>query len=88
MLVQGKWRLEGDIFPTVQELVRHQHESGVAVTKKSEVVLKKAVHREEWELSNNDLRLGQKIGNVSSSDAFSTLYQLDGHFHKQSCNLI
>ena len=54
------------MFPTVQELVLHQHESGVAVTKKSEVVLKKAIRREEWELSNNDVTLGQKIGNVRS----------------------
>ena len=68
---QGKWRLEGDIFPTVQELVESQHESGEAVTKKSEVVLKKAVRREDWELSNSDLVLGQKIGNVSLSRVLS-----------------
>ncbi|KAK2171480.1 hypothetical protein NP493_1060g01042 [Ridgeia piscesae] len=75
---QGKWRLEGDVFPTVQELVLHQHESGVAVTKKSEVVLKKAIRREEWELSNNDVTLGQKIGNGNFGDVFRGIYKPTG----------
>ena len=43
----------------------HQHKSGLPVTAKSQTILKTAILKEDWELNNDDIELGAKIGNVS-----------------------
>ena len=63
--MQNEWRFEGSSFGSIQELIREQHSSGAPVTKKSQAILRKAILREEWELSNDDIVLGIKLGNVS-----------------------
>ena len=67
VVFQGCWRLEGETFDTIQTLVEQQLECGLPVTKRSEVVLSKAVIREPWELNNDDIVLSHKIGNVRLS---------------------
>jgi len=63
--IQGGWRFEGSVFPSISELVNHQYQSGVAVTNKSGTILSKPILRESWELRNDDILLESKIGNVS-----------------------
>ena len=46
--------------------MNHQHSCGQPVTKKSQAILRKAILREEWELSNDEVTLGAKLGNVRS----------------------
>jgi len=64
-VLKGAWRFEAEQYPTIQELIFNQHNSGNHVTKKSGAILKNPVLRETWELKNDDILLGQKIGNVS-----------------------
>lgn len=62
---EGHFRFEGPAFPSIQELIMHQHMSEAPVTGRSGAVLKKPVLRERWELSNDDVILHDKIGRVS-----------------------
>lgn len=66
--VEGLFRFEGPAFPSIQELIMHQHLSELPVTSRSGAVLKKPVLRERWELSNDDVFLIDKIGRVSHID--------------------
>ena len=63
--MQGRWRFEGKDFTTIQELISNQHSSGLPVTNKSQAILSRAILKEEWELNNDDIDLGDKLGNVS-----------------------
>ena len=65
-IIQGNWRLGGDAFPSIQQLIINQHRSGQAVTNRSQAILKTPILREEWELKNDDIELGEKIGHVST----------------------
>ncbi|CAG5122142.1 unnamed protein product, partial [Candidula unifasciata] len=58
---ESGWHFEGDSYPTIQELVRKQYESGRPVTSKTGVILKTPIFR-EWELLNDDIELKEKIG--------------------------
>lgn len=61
------YRFEGPAFPSIQELILHQHLSELPVTARSCAILKKPVTRELWELSNDDVILLDKIGRVRSN---------------------
>lgn len=63
--LQGGWRLEGSTYPTIQELIIQQHKSNTAVTNKSQAILTNPVMRETWQIKNDDIKLEEKIGNVS-----------------------
>lgn len=43
----------------------NQLRSNLAVTKKSQAVISRPIVREDWELNNDDIELGEKIDNVS-----------------------
>lgn len=80
---EGHYRFEGPAFPSIQELIMHQHLSESPVTGRSGAVLKKPVHRERWELSNDDVILLDKIGRVSIEIAvnhFEVFNKLDFRF--------
>jgi len=49
----------------VAALINHQYESGLPVTSRSGAVLRHPIPRERWELNNDDIILGDKIGRVS-----------------------
>ncbi|CAH1788194.1 unnamed protein product [Owenia fusiformis] len=66
----GAWRLEGSCFPTIQELILNQQNSNTPVTNRSQALLKKAILRADWELKNDDIELGPKIGNGNFGDVF------------------
>lgn len=65
--LDGHHRFEGPAFPTIQELIMHQHLSELPVTGRSGAVLKRPVTREVWEMSNDDVILLDKIGRVSTT---------------------
>lgn len=77
-IIQGAeetgWRFEGASFPTIQELIRVQHESGQPVTNKSQAILKKAILREDWELLNDHIHLEMKIGNGNFGEVYKGVY--------------
>lgn len=68
--LDGHHRFEGPAFPTIQELIIHQHLSELPVTGRSGAVLKRPVTREVWEMSNDDVILLDKIGRVSTASSF------------------
>ncbi|XP_078328610.1 tyrosine-protein kinase Fer-like isoform X2 [Crassostrea virginica] len=69
------WRFEGRSFPTISELVNHQHLSGEPVTTKSQTILKNAILREQWQLRNDDIALEQKIGNGNFGEVYKGIYK-------------
>nr|KAG5707300.1 hypothetical protein BaRGS_000074 [Batillaria attramentaria] len=77
-IIQGTeetgWRFEGSSSPTVQELIRQQHASGLPVTNKSQAILKKPILREDWELLNDHIHLEMKIGNGNFGEVYKGVY--------------
>lgn len=59
------YRLEGDGFPSIPLLVDHLLRSQEPLTKKSGVLLHRAVPKDKWVLNHEDLVLGEQIGRVS-----------------------
>ncbi|XP_017472306.1 PREDICTED: tyrosine-protein kinase Fer isoform X2 [Rhagoletis zephyria] len=66
----GHFRFEGPPFPSIQELIMHQYQSELPVTVKSGAILKRAICRERWELSNDDVVLLEKIGRGNFGDVY------------------
>lgn len=58
------YRLEGDGFPSIPLLITHLLSSQQPLTKKSGVVLFRAVPKDKWVLKHEDLVLGEQIGRV------------------------
>ena len=96
-IFQGRFRFEGESFPTVQELIVYQHQSMQPVTRKSEAMLKKPILRADWELKNDDIELHQKIGSVSILSSRVVCWsarELESrrwawcHCHSQSCYVV
>ncbi|XP_021919830.1 tyrosine-protein kinase Fer isoform X3 [Zootermopsis nevadensis] len=67
---EGHFRFEGPAFPTIQELILHQYQSGLPVTGRSGAVLRKPILRERWELNNDDVVLLDKIGRGNFGDVY------------------
>lgn len=76
--MQGKWRFEGQEFPTIQELITNQHQSQEPVTNKSQAILVKAILKEEWELNNDEIKLGEKLGNVRLPSLMHYMFRFTG----------
>ncbi|XP_045603850.1 tyrosine-protein kinase Fer isoform X5 [Procambarus clarkii] len=67
---EGHYRFEGPAFPTIQELILHQHSCGLPVTNKSGAILRTPIFRERWELNNDDVELRDKIGRGNFGDVY------------------
>ncbi|XP_076040534.1 tyrosine-protein kinase Fer isoform X2 [Oratosquilla oratoria] len=67
---EGHYRFEGPAFPTIQELILHQHSCGLPVTNKSGAILRTPIFRERWELNNDDVELLDKIGRGNFGDVY------------------
>lgn len=67
---EGQFRFEGPAFPSVRELIVHQHRSGLPVTGRSGAVLVRPIIRERWELNNDDVTLLDKIGRGNFGDVY------------------
>ncbi|XP_068219598.1 tyrosine-protein kinase Fer isoform X5 [Palaemon carinicauda] len=67
---EGHYRFEGPAFPTIQELILHQHGCCLPVTNKSGAILRNPIFRERWELNNDDVELRDKIGRGNFGDVY------------------
>uniref|UniRef100_A0A8C6G0A2 Tyrosine-protein kinase n=1 Tax=Moschus moschiferus TaxID=68415 RepID=A0A8C6G0A2_MOSMO len=71
------YRLEGDGFPSIPLLVDHLLRSQQPLTKKSGIVLNRAVPKDKWALSHEDLVLGEQIGRGNFGEVFSGRLRAD-----------
>lgn len=71
------YRLEGDGFPTIPLLIDHLLRSQQPLTKKSGVVLGRAVLKDKWALNHEDLVLGEQIGRGNFGEVFSGRLRVD-----------
>ncbi|XP_012286395.1 tyrosine-protein kinase Fer isoform X1 [Orussus abietinus] len=67
---EGHYRFEGPTFPSIQDLILHQWQSGLPVTSRSGAILKTPILRERWELNNDDVILLDKIGRGNFGDVY------------------
>lgn len=83
--VVGKYRFEGDAYPSVRELVQHYRDYTMPVTKRSDAKLLHAVVRDgydgsteeeeddgsnPWRLTHRDVEIGKKLGNGNFGEVF------------------
>lgn len=71
------YRLEGDGFPSIPLLIDHLLSSQQPLTKRSGVVLYRAVPKDKWVLKHEDLVLGEQIGRGNFGDVFSGRLRAD-----------
>uniref|UniRef100_A0A673LH54 Tyrosine-protein kinase n=1 Tax=Sinocyclocheilus rhinocerous TaxID=307959 RepID=A0A673LH54_9TELE len=62
----GMYRLDGEGFTSVPLLIKHLISSHQAVTKRTDIVLKRPILKDKWVLEHDDVILGQSIGRVFS----------------------
>ncbi|XP_018904229.2 tyrosine-protein kinase Fer isoform X2 [Bemisia tabaci] len=67
---EGEFRFEGPAFPTIQELIQYQYQSGLPVTSRSGAILRSPIPRETWELNNDDVILMDKLGRGNFGDVY------------------
>lgn len=56
------WSVEENYFPTITTLINNLY--GKCVTKKSQIILKRPIIKEEWKLKKDDIVLKKEIGQV------------------------
>uniref|UniRef100_A0A667G7U4 Tyrosine-protein kinase n=1 Tax=Lynx canadensis TaxID=61383 RepID=A0A667G7U4_LYNCA len=71
------YRLEGDGFASIPLLVDHLLRSQQPLTKKSGIVLNRAVPKDKWVLNHEDLVLGEQIGRGNFGEVFSGRLRAD-----------
>ncbi|XP_054243956.1 tyrosine-protein kinase Fes/Fps isoform X1 [Indicator indicator] len=71
------YRLEGEGFPTIPLLVEHLLQSQQPVTRKSGIVLARAVPKDKWVLNHEDVLLGDRIGRGNFGEVFSGRLRAD-----------
>nr|XP_005895230.1 PREDICTED: tyrosine-protein kinase Fes/Fps isoform X4 [Bos mutus] len=71
------YRLEGDGFPSIPLLIDHLLRSQQPLTKKSGIILNRAVPKDKWALSHEDLVLGEQIGRGNFGEVFSGRLRAD-----------
>ncbi|XP_066095625.1 tyrosine-protein kinase Fes/Fps isoform X3 [Saccopteryx bilineata] len=75
--VDNLYRLEGDGFPSIPLLIDHLLRSQQPLTKKSGIVLNRAVPKDKWALNHEDLVLGEQIGRGNFGEVFSGRLRVD-----------
>ncbi|KAM6119638.1 LOW QUALITY PROTEIN: tyrosine-protein kinase Fes/Fps [Pterocles gutturalis] len=71
------YRLEGDGFPTIPLLIEHLLQSQQPITRKSGIVLARAVPKDKWVLNHEDVLLGERIGRGNFGEVFSGRLRAD-----------
>uniref|UniRef100_A0A8B9PH50 Tyrosine-protein kinase n=1 Tax=Apteryx owenii TaxID=8824 RepID=A0A8B9PH50_APTOW len=71
------YRLEGDGFPTIPLLIDHCLQSQQPITRKSGIVLARAVLKDKWVLNHEDVLLGERIGRGNFGEVFSGRLRAD-----------
>ncbi|XP_016140383.1 tyrosine-protein kinase Fes/Fps-like isoform X3 [Sinocyclocheilus grahami] len=67
----GMYRLDGEGFTSVPLLIKHLISSHQAVTKRTNIVLKRPILKDKWVLEHDDVILGQSIGRGNFGEVFS-----------------
>ncbi|XP_074522889.1 tyrosine-protein kinase Fes/Fps [Halichoeres trimaculatus] len=65
------YRLDGESFHSIPQLIHHLRSSRQNITKKSNIVLKKPVLKDKWVLEHDDIILGQLIGRGNFGEVYS-----------------
>uniref|UniRef100_A0A8C5U121 FES proto-oncogene, tyrosine kinase n=1 Tax=Malurus cyaneus samueli TaxID=2593467 RepID=A0A8C5U121_9PASS len=71
------FRLEGDSFPTIPLLIQHLLQSQQPITRKSGIILARAVPKDKWVLNHEDVLLGERIGRGNFGEVFSGRLRAD-----------
>ncbi|NXL99051.1 FES kinase, partial [Tyrannus savana] len=71
------FRLEGDSFPTIPLLIQYLLQSQQPITRKSGIVLARAVPKDKWVLNHEDVLLGERIGRGNFGEVFSGRLRAD-----------
>ncbi|CAN9507027.1 unnamed protein product [Ophioblennius macclurei] len=69
--VDNVYRLDGEGFQSVPHLIHHLLSTRQHVTRRSDIVLQKAVLKDKWVLEHDDIVLGQLIGRGNFGEVFS-----------------
>lgn len=72
------WSVEENYFPTIPTLINNLY--GKRVTKKSQIILKRPIIKEEWKLEKDDIVLNKEIGQVCFV-LQKKLYRLKSHLN-------
>ncbi|XP_041895039.1 tyrosine-protein kinase Fes/Fps isoform X4 [Corvus kubaryi] len=75
--VNNMFRLEGDSFPTIPLLIQHLLQSQQPITRKSGIILARAVPKDKWVLNHEDVLLGERIGRGNFGEVFSGRLRAD-----------
>ncbi|KAI1235312.1 Tyrosine-protein kinase transforming protein Fps [Lamprotornis superbus] len=75
--VNDMFRLEGDSFPTIPLLIQHLLQSQQPITRKTGIVLARAVPKDKWVLNHEDVLLGERIGRGNFGEVFSGRLRAD-----------
>ncbi|XP_011803656.1 PREDICTED: tyrosine-protein kinase Fes/Fps isoform X1 [Colobus angolensis palliatus] len=75
--LQNLYRLEGEGFPSIPLLIDHLLSTQQPLTKKSGVLLHRAVPKDKWVLNHEDLVLGEQIGRGNFGEVFSGRLRAD-----------
>ncbi|XP_074900874.1 tyrosine-protein kinase Fes/Fps isoform X2 [Buteo buteo] len=71
------YRLEGEGFPTIPLLIEHLLQSKQPITRKSGIILTRAVPKDKWVLNHEDVLLGERIGRGNFGEVFSGRLRAD-----------
>ncbi|XP_034045290.1 tyrosine-protein kinase Fes/Fps isoform X2 [Thalassophryne amazonica] len=71
------YRLDGEGFESIPRLICHLVSSQKHITKKSDIVLKKAVLKDKWVLEHDDIILGHLIGRGNFGEVYSGYLRSD-----------
>ncbi|KAF1564918.1 UNVERIFIED_CONTAM: hypothetical protein FQV16_0011459, partial [Eudyptes robustus] len=71
------YRLEREGFPTIPLLIEHLLQSQQPITRKSGIVLARAVPKDKWVLNHEDVLLGECIGRGNFGEVFSGRLRAD-----------
>ncbi|KAG8575402.1 hypothetical protein GDO81_009542 [Engystomops pustulosus] len=69
--VDNLYRLEGEAFPTIPLLIDNFLKTKQVVTKKSGVILSRAIVKDKWVLEHEEVILGERIGRGNFGEVFS-----------------
>ncbi|XP_072258858.1 tyrosine-protein kinase Fes/Fps isoform X2 [Pyxicephalus adspersus] len=75
--VDNMYRLEGEGFLTIPLLIDHFLKTKQVVTKKSGVILNKAIVKDKWVLEHEEVILGERIGRGNFGEVFSGRLRAD-----------
>ncbi|KAM6943509.1 tyrosine-protein kinase Fes/Fps [Xenentodon cancila] len=69
--IDNLYRLDGDSFHSIPQLIHHLRSSRQHVTRRTDVVLKKPILKDKWVLEHDDIILGPLIGRGNFGEVYS-----------------